>query len=330
MEKIAFFTGETVYYWSSIVLTLAALTAVCFFLSLYLGKGGNAVAAFGVVPLALALSLVLARLVHWYCRADSYDGFSEAIVPFSPGGYALLGVFAGCILAAALTRLLHFHDNLPRMLDCMAVAGCAGIAVGRLASFFNSSDRGQIVQSAKSLPWVYPVTNAVSGATEYRLATFLFQSAAAGLLFLVLALLFFRENPRHRRKSGSLTALFLMVYCASQVILDSTRYDSLYLHSNGFVSMIQVLSAITLALTIVVCSVRAVKARGIKKWMYLPWVLVPCLFGGAGYMEYFVQRHGKLAATGYSIMGACLAGIVLLGVLLWRAGMAPNLQKEHK
>ena len=75
---------------------------------------------------------------------------------------------------------------------------------------------------------------------------------------------------------------------------------------------------------------RAVKARGIKKWMYLPWVLVPCLFGGAGYMEYFVQRHGKLAATGYSIMGACLAGIVLLGVLLWRAGMAPNLQKEHK
>ena len=67
MEKIAFFTGETVYYWSSIVLTLAALTAVCFFLSLYLGKGGNAVAAFGVVPLALALSLVLARLVHWYC-----------------------------------------------------------------------------------------------------------------------------------------------------------------------------------------------------------------------------------------------------------------------
>ena len=121
-----------------------------------------------------------------------------------------------------------------------------------------------------------------------------------------------------------------MVYCASQVILDSTRYDSLYLHSNGFVSLIQLLSAIILALVIVVCSVWAVKARGIKKWMFLPWVLVPCLFGGAGYMEYFVQRHGKLAATGYSVMGTCLSGIVLLGVLLWRAGMAPNLQKENK
>ena len=41
MEKIAFISGETIYYWSSIVLTLATLTAICFFWSLYLGKGGN-------------------------------------------------------------------------------------------------------------------------------------------------------------------------------------------------------------------------------------------------------------------------------------------------
>lgn len=30
MEKIAFISGETIYYWSSIVLTLATLTAICF------------------------------------------------------------------------------------------------------------------------------------------------------------------------------------------------------------------------------------------------------------------------------------------------------------
>ena len=53
MEKIAFISGETIYYWSSIVLTLATLTAICFFWSLYLGKGGNGVAAFSVVPLAI-------------------------------------------------------------------------------------------------------------------------------------------------------------------------------------------------------------------------------------------------------------------------------------
>ena len=311
MEKIAFFAGETVYYWSAIVLTLAALTAVCFFLSLYLGKEGNAVAAFGVIPLALALSLVLARLVHWYCRADSYDGFSEAMVPFSPGGYALLGVFAGCILAAALTRLLHFHDNLPRMLDCMAVAGCAGIAVGRLASFFNSSDRGQIVQSAKSLPWVYPVTNAVSGATEYRLATFLFQATVALALFIPLLVLFSRKN----RRDGDPALIFLLIYGASQIVLDSTRYDKLFFRSNGFVSIVQVLGAVVLVLAIVIFSVRMAKARGFRFWYVLLWLAMAALLGGAGSMEYYVQRHGDLAVFSYSVMSVCLLATVGLALL---------------
>ena len=311
MEKIAFFTGETVYYWSSIVLTLAALTAVCFFLSMYLGKEGNAVAAFGVIPLALALSLVLARLVHWYCRTDSYDGFSEAMVPFSPGGYALLGVFAGCILAAALTRLLHFHDNLPRMLDCMAVAGCAGIAVGRLASFFNASDRGQIVQSAKSLPWVYPVTNAVSGATEYRLATFLFQATVALALFIALLVFFSRK----KRRDGDAALIFLLIYGASQIVLDSTRYDKLFFRSNGFVSIVQVLGAVVLVLAIVVFAVRLVKSRGFA-WWYVPvWLVQAAAIGGAGYMEYYVQRRGNEAVFAYSVMSACLAAVVALTLI---------------
>ena len=113
MEKIAFISGETIYYWSSIVLTLATLTAICFFWSLYLGRGGNGIAAFSVIPLAIALSLLLGRLVHWYCRTSSYDSFEAAMKPFSPGGYALLGVFAGCVLAAVVIRLLHFDRNLP-------------------------------------------------------------------------------------------------------------------------------------------------------------------------------------------------------------------------
>ena len=200
MEKIAFISGETIYYWSSIVLTLATLTAICFFWSLYLGKGGNGIAAFSVIPLAIALSLLLGRLVHWYCRTSSYDSFEAAMKPFSPGGYALLGVFAGCVLAAVVIRLLHFDRNLPQMLDCMAVAGCAGIAVGRLACFFNSTDRGQIITSTQSLPWVYPVTNAVTGATESRLATFILQAMAALVLFLILLSFYLPKKQQNARQ----------------------------------------------------------------------------------------------------------------------------------
>ena len=197
------------------------------------------------------------------------------------------------------------------MLDCMAVAGCAGIAVGRLACFFNSTDRGQIIASTQSLPWVYPVTNAVSGATEYRLATFVLQAMAALVLFLILLSFYLPK----KRKDGDTALIFLLLYGVSQIVLDSTRYDKLFFRSNGFVSVVQVLGALGLLLVIVVFSVRMVKARGFRFWNVLVWLGIAVCIGGAGFMEYYVQRHGDLAAFSYSIMSACLlaaAGLVLL------------------
>ena len=323
MEKIAFISGETIYYWSSIVLTLATLTAICFFWSLYLGKGGNGVAAFSVVPLAIVLSLLLGRLVHWYCRTSSYDSFTSAIKPFSPGGYALLGVFAGCALAAVIVRLVHFDRNLPRMLDCMAVAGCAGIAVGRLACFFNSADRGQIIASTQSLPWVYPVTNAVSGATEYRLATFILQAMAALVLFLILLSFYLPK----KRKDGDTALIFLLFYGASQIVLDSTRYDKLFFRSNGFVSVVQVLGALGLALAVVVFARRMVKARGFRAWNIFLWLLIALALTGAGYMEYYVQRRGNEALFAYSVMSACLLAASVL--TLFMRALAVRVEKRY-
>lgn len=57
------------------------------------------------------------------------------------------------------------------------------------------------------------------------------------------------------------------------------------------------------------------KARGFRFWNVLVWLVIAACIGGAGFMEYYVQRHGDLAAFSYSIMSACLlaaAGLVLL------------------
>ena len=116
MDKIAFISGNTIVYWQSIVLTLAAATAIMFFLAFYIGKCGNAVAAFAVVPVALVASIVCSRFFHWYCRADSYTDFMTAMTDYSSGGYALMGVFLGCFLAACLLRLVRLSRSLPEML----------------------------------------------------------------------------------------------------------------------------------------------------------------------------------------------------------------------
>ena len=316
MDKLAFINGESFLYWNSIVYTLAAATAIAFFLAFYIGKCGNAVAGFAAVPLSIALSLAAARFFHWYCRADSYDSFLSAMTDYSSGGYALMGVFLGCFLAACLLRLIRLDRSLPEMLDAMAISGCAGIAVGRLASLFNSSDRGQVLANFKSLPFAYPVTNAVSGAVEYRLATFMLQSLVALALFVGLAVFYIRGNQKGKLKDGDTSLIFLLIYGASQVVLDSTRYDSLFFRSNGFVSVVQVLGALGLGLAIFVFSKRMVKNCGLKFWQFLLWIPIAAGIGCGGFMEYYVQRRGNEAAFAYSVMSGCLFGVILLTLLI--------------
>ena len=316
MDKLALISGEQFLYWNSIVYTLAAATAICFFLAFYLGKCANAVAGFAAVPVSIILGLVAARFFHWYCRADSYDGFLAAMTDYTSGGYALMGVFLGCFLTACVLRLIRLSRSLPEMLDCMAISSCAGIAVGRLASLFNSSDRGQVLENLKSLPFAYPVTNAVSGAVEYRLATFMLQSLVALLLFAGLAAFYLRGQKKGDLKDGDTSLVFLLIYGASQVVLDSTRYDSLFFRSNGFVSVVQVLGALGLGLAIFLFSGRMVKNRGLKFWQFLLWIPIAAGIGCGGFMEYYVQRRGNEAAFAYSVMSGCLILVILLTLLI--------------
>ena len=319
MEKIAFISGGIFVYWSSIILTLAVLAAMAVYAGMYIYKSGNILAAAVTLPVAMVLSAVLARLIHWYCRTDSYSGLLEAMTDYSWGGYALMGVFAGCFLTALLLRALGISGNLNQMLDSMVMGGGVGIAVGRLASFFNASDRGILVGESIGLPFAYPVTNVVSGVVENRLATFMIQSIVAGVL--VLALFIYMGVCKARKKKlidGDICLMFLTVYGLSQILLDSTRYDSLFMRSNGFISIVQILSLVGVVVPLVWFSVRMVRNRGLKVYQFLLWLGTLAMMGGAGYMEYYVQRHGDQAAFAYAVMGSCLTVVGVL-VLLIRA-----------
>jgi len=331
MEKVAFISGGVFVYWSSILLTLAVVTAMLLFIAVYMGKSKNAMGTFAAVPVAALLSMALGRLIHWYCRADAYESLEAAMGNFSSGGYALMGAFIACILTACILRLVRIVKNLPQMLDAMAVGGGAGIAVGRLASFFNSSDRGIAVPDHLGLPFAYPVTNAVSGVVENRLATFMLQSAFTGGLVLVLLLyMFWRWARKKPIPDGDIALLFLSAYCGSQVLLDSTRYDSLFLRSNGFISIVQILSVVVLAVVLILFSVRMVSRRGLKFYHFILWIGFAAALGVACYMEYYVQRHGDQALYAYTVMAAAIGAMLLVTLIVRALGFLKPAAKREK
>lgn len=314
MEKVALISGSTFVYWSSIVLALAVAAGICAYLSLYLKSGRSGFAAALSVPMGLALSAVCGRFLHWYCRTDSYPGMKEALTDYSWGSYALIGVFVGCAVTVLVLAVLRLASDWPHMLDSAAVGIGVGISLGRLASFFNASDKGLLVPASWFLPLAYPVTNPVSGVSEMRLATFLLQALFTAAI--VICLLLVRKKLK---KPGDLCLLFLTYYCAGQVFFDSTRYDSLFLRANGFVSIVQIMAAVGLVLAMLAFTLPLMlKKQG--KTAGILWGSFLAFTGGAGFMEYYVQRHGDQAAFAYAVMILCLTVMCVIATIAYKKG----------
>lgn len=328
MYKIAFICGNIPIYWHSVVIFVAALVGIVFFLAAYLRKEENFLGAMMACPISIMLSLILSRLFHWYFRPDSYGSFGMAMTDFFGLGHALLGAFAGCILTACLLRMMTAIDSLPVMLDCMSFGGCGAIALGRLSCLFTPDDRGSILSGIERLPWTFPAVTTTSGALEYRFATFLFQSLTAGCIFVAMLMLLYSRKKKAR--DGDMALLFLFLYCVSQILWDSTRYDSMHLRSNGFIGAVQLVCVLAAVVVLVILSTR--QGRNAKTLMIFRWSLILAAIGCVAYMEYYVQIRGDRAGFAYMVMGVCLILMVAIGIDMWnRATISqPNgATKKH-
>ena len=317
MEKIAFLlkgTGQPVH-WRTVFLFLGALVFFFVLIGLRALRRSRLLRALLAAPLLGAGALYAARLLHWYCRTEDYAGISAALGDLRTGGFSLAGAFMGALAAAAVLALIKLIDDLPAFLDDAAAAAAAGVAVGRLGDMYGLIDHGRILvedAARQTLPWASPVYNAISGAYEWRFATFAFQSICAGIVFLILLLRFLipgrMQEQRRSWRDGNVFCLFLLLYGCGQVLLDSTRYDALYLRSNGFVSLVQIACAAALIGVTALYSVRSIRVHGFHWYHPALWLLALLGLGLAGVMEWFVQRHGDEYVLAYGLM---LAGLLL-------------------
>ena len=307
MDKIAWILGDISIRWSSVVMVMAVLTGILFFLAAAARGNRKVTSAALALPMAILLSLLFGRLLHWYFLPDAGDG------------YVLMGAFAGCLCTALILKATRLEKNMARLLDVMSIGGCAAIALGRLACFFTADDRGRIINGIQGFPLAWPVINATSGEMEYRLAVFLFQSAAALFILFVLLLVDKKNTRTGAHGDGDLTILFLLLYTAGQIVLDSMRYDALHLRSNGFIGAVQLVCAVTFCAVIGILLTRLVRRNGFRFQHGFSAFLIAVCIGIAAYMEYFVQRHGGQAVFGYTVMTAAMMAAAAVGTVLWKS-----------
>lgn len=309
MNPIAVYIGSVVLYWSAVIISVGFLAALFMSISVQLSNKGRLVSMLLFFPLAIVFSIPLCRALHWYCHQEQYTSLLSALTTYSSGSYVLSAAIPGVWLAAWIAAKLDDGDTA-KLLDAAAPGMALAVAFIRLSSLFNSSCRSKIPVNTgilQHLPLAAGITNS-AGATEYRFATFF----AHFLLMLVLCLFLLRFFYKRRhipmkagRFEGNTVRMFLLYYSATELVLDSTRYDSSFLPINGFISIVQILAAVCMLVLLVYYSVLSIRANGRRWWHWFLWILWVAALACGGYTEYLVQRHGNWYLSCYLGMGLC-------------------------
>ena len=337
MNEIAVFTGNLTIYWSAIVICLGIAAGLCLTLALYPMDHRHNTAVWVFFPIAVVLSVLFSRTIHWYSHIEQYESLLKSITDYSTGGYCIQGIILGVFLATAIVRLFHLAPTAGELLDAVAPGLALCLALIRLSSLFNLNCRGRIVilnSAYQRLPFAVSWTDA-AGNVEFRLATFFLEFLALLVITVILCVFFFRHRSEPLWEGfpnqGNVMRMFLILVGIVEIIADSTRYDSALMHFflikklnpyASFISIAQVFSAVMILLVFIRYMRCSVKANG-WSWYHILAILVfiASLVGIGFFGEYRVQRTAQyvrcyiwqgssllvLAATVISIYATCVA-----------------------
>lgn len=330
IEPIAVYSGNTVIYWSGVVIALGILAGFLLANALYTAHNGSGAAMWVMLPFAIVISVLLCRVLHWYCHEEQYVSFFQAITDYSGGSYCLPGILLGVPAGAAIAKGLGFSNSNGRMLDAVAPGLALTIALIRLSSLFNSSCHSKYVVEKKffkRLPFGAPLTDS-AGNADWRFATFFAEFILMLLVMILLLVVYYRlHNCKMKApcsRDGNVFRLFLVYYGAITLVLDSTRNDSSFLHFPGilkvlnkfagFVSFAQLVAALCILFVFIYYS-KCSRLSGSDAKRLLIWTGYIISLAMVGGCEYCVQRWSnmyKLCYLGQSVGAILMAFMVFI------------------
>lgn len=318
MNEIAFYFCGLAFSWHGVVVAAGVIAGMILALAAAKTLRTNRIALQFAILLGIPNGVVLARIMYRLSSSDKFIGRSTFFA-LQSGGYALYGAMLGLLIACVLVgQLMKNSVSTGALLDACAVGGAAAICIGRLSAFFSlGEDCGQIVDNEKLRFFPYAVF--VPQSSQWFVAVFVFEAFAAGVICALLLMQCFREekNGVCTHRDGDLCLAFLLYYGCAQALLESFRGDSLYFSFLGLVRVSQAVSAVVVAVVLVLVSVRVVKQGSLALWKCIA-IWVGCLGALAAAFVTELTLSSSVLVRGYLVMGGCLLLVAVLGTILLR------------
>lgn len=176
----------------------------------------------------IPFSLIGARLYFVLFNLEYYKLNIGEIFKVWEGGMAIHGgIIAGIIWTYLYTK--KYNINPKRLMDIGAVSLVIGQAIGRWGNFFNHEAYGSAVSRATLESYKIPnfIIDNMNIGGIYHHPTFLYESLACILIFLILLLV--RKFYKYL-KLGQLTSLYLIFYGVVRYFIEAERTDSLMMY----------------------------------------------------------------------------------------------------
>ena len=307
VSKVSLFSQD-VYVWG----LCCAIGALLFVLSLHLMEKPSRVKK-GTSSLLGLVSLIAGFLFSrvLFCLLDRSLGFGiplNAWYRIDGGGASMFGALGGVILACWLVSSVT-DQSFSCVADLAAPAFLLFVMAERIGEHW-IPDFG--VSRQLEGEWISGSFLAVQG--EYGaayLATYFLEAACALILFIILTAALRKEH-----RDGRVGFLFLLLFGASQTLMESLRYD--YHISISFVGLQQILAYILIIIAVIVAAVRyGKKLRGLSA---AALVSLPVTVGLLILLEFALDRTAISKYLLYPLFILMLAVPVTLALLLTKSG----------
>ena len=285
------------YYALFVVLALAVGLLFLLAEQKRVGLRGDTTEIFAL--LALPLGLIGARLFYCLCRLNLYLEMGLInILRLWDGGYALWGAVGGAVAAALLTAKIT-RQSAVKLLDALAAPAALTIALCRVAELANGEGIGMEVSSAFFQRFPFAVYDPDWEVWFWAICVL------EGVAALVIACILL---ARQSAVPGEKAKLFCILYCSSQILLESLRRDQFLRWL--FVRVSQLTAVLVLGGLMFWALYRWVKApadlRMPKKQLIWNWVIFLAGVGICIAMEFAVDKAAFMPGwLCYTIMLIC-------------------------